>query len=38
LHELKEQAEEVGVSLEGLNGRSAAQQMEILTKRFEEFV
>lgn len=37
LHELKEQAKAAGVSLEGLNGRDAATQIQILTQRLKDF-
>ena len=37
LHKLKEQAKELGVSLDGLNGHNAAKQIEILTARLEDF-
>ena len=37
LKELKKQARELGVSLEGLNGHNAEKQMEILTARMSEF-
>ena len=37
LHKLKEEAKNLGVSLEGLNGYNAAKQIEILTTRLEDF-
>jgi hypothetical protein len=37
LHGLKEEAKKLGISLEGLNGRDAAAQMEILKRRLTEF-
>jgi hypothetical protein len=37
LKQLKEEAKNLGISLEGLNGHNAAKQIEILTGRLEEF-
>ena len=37
LKSMKAEAEGLGISLEGLNGRDAASQMEILGRRLEEF-
>lgn len=37
LKQLKEEAQKLGISLEGLNGRKAADQIDILTTRLEEF-
>ena len=37
LKQLKEEAQKLGISLEGLNGRKAADQVDILTTRLEEF-
>ena len=37
LKQLKEEAAQLGISLEGLNGHDAAKQVEILTDRLEQF-
>ena len=37
LRKLKEEAKNLGISLDGLNGHNAAKQIEILTNRLEEF-
>ena len=37
LHKLKEDAKNLGISLDGLNGHDAATQIEILTKRLKNF-
>jgi hypothetical protein len=37
LKQLKEEAKNLGISLDGLNGHNTAKQIEILTDRLEEF-